>query len=156
MMTTPRPNISFRNPWKLSNIGRTVVLSLLKVKRKYQQKFYFFCSPWLVFSEAWRWVILIKAETNDISVGAKRALHAVMVTNHQNMPRKLIIGSQPRPDSPPDITCRNKNNLHISTLTKLHVTRPFMVTANKIKVGSSGNCMVCLDMLFYLWISWNS
>ena len=93
-----RPNISFRNTWKLSNIGRAVqaVVRLLKVKRKCQQKFYFFArSPgWLVFSEAWRWVILIKARTNDISVGAKRALHGGMATNHQNMPRKLIIGTQ--------------------------------------------------------------
>ena len=35
----------------------------------------------------------IKARTNDISAGAKRALHGEMAANHQNMPRKLIIGT---------------------------------------------------------------
>ena len=78
--------------WKLSNIGRTV--GLVESEKEVPTKVLPFFARWLVFSEAWRWVILIKAETNDISVGAKRALHAGMATNHQNMPRKLIIGTQ--------------------------------------------------------------
>ena len=77
---------------QLSNIGRTV--GLVESEKEVPTKVLPFFARWLVFSEAWRWVILIKAETNDISVGAKRALHAGMATNHQNMPRKLIIGTQ--------------------------------------------------------------
>ena len=54
---------------QISGEWDSFVLGLLKVKRKCWQKFYFFAP---VFSEARMWIILIKAGTNDISVGAKQ------------------------------------------------------------------------------------
>ena len=61
------------------------------------------------------------------------SLHAGLATNHQNMPRKLIIGTQSaRLTSQHQTveTTKSKHNLQIPPT--LHVTGPFMVIANNI------------------------
>ena len=61
------------------------------------------------------------------------SLHAGLATNHQNMPRKLIIGTQSArltSQHQNAETTKSKHNLQIPPT--LHVTRPFMVIANNI------------------------